>query len=291
MKILVSGATGFLGSHLVRELLQDGYEIAILKRSFSNVWRIADILKQVNCYDLDKCELEQPFKEHGKFDAVIHTATCYGRKGESIEQIFGANTLFPLKLLETAVSFNTDLFFNADTILDKYLNEYALSKKQFMEWGKQFAFMQKIRFVNIKLEHMYGAFDDESKFSTTILHKCLNNAAEIKLTIGEQKRDFIYIDDVIAAYQVLLKNVLLQKELFQDYELGTGRPISIKQFVQTVHQLTNSKTVLKFGAIPYRKNEIMQSSANTSKLHILGWYSKVDLITGLKYVLKKEQLK
>jgi hypothetical protein len=54
-------------------------------------------------------------------------------------------------LLETATFFNTDTFFNADTILYEHLNAYALTKKHFADWGKQFALMKKIQFVNIKL--------------------------------------------------------------------------------------------------------------------------------------------
>jgi CDP-paratose synthetase len=286
MKVLVTGATGFLGSHLVKALLQAGHKVSILKRSFSDTWRIDDVIKQLDCYDIDRCVLDAPFKAQGKFDAVIHTATCYGRKGESIEEIFKSNTLFPLKLLETAFLFNTTTFFNTDTILSKYLNSYSLSKKHFVEWGKQFSSMEKIRFVNIQLEHMYGPSDDESKFTTYVINNCLANIPELKLTLGEQKRDFIYIDDVVAAYLLLL--LASSRKMYQDFELGSGKTISIRQFVETVHMLVGASTVLNFGAIPYRKGEIMESNADINALKEMGWAPTVSLIEGIAACIQGE---
>lgn len=289
MKVLVTGATGFLGSHVVKALLNQGHDIVILKRSFSDIWRIANVLPYLSAYDVDNCELELPFCEHGKIDAVIHTATCYGRKGERVSEVMEANTAFPLRLLETATFFNTTTFFNTATILYKYLNSYSLSKRQFAEWGRQFAEDQKITFVNIKLEHMYGPGDDDSKFVTFVIKSCMENMAELKLTPGEQKRDFIYIDDVISAYSLLLKKSAMQKEFFQEYDLGTGKAVSVRELVETVHSLTNSTAKLNFGALPYREHEIMESRADIGPLNALGWSSKVSLIDGLISTIKGEK--
>lgn len=283
--VLVTGATGFLGSHLVKILLKKDYDVIILKRSFSNTWRINDVLSRLTSYDIDVCNLEQPFQEAGKIDSVIHTSTNQGRNHETISEIFAANTIFPLQLLEIAASFHTKLFINTDTILNKELNSYALSKHHFKEWGKQFANQGKILFVNNKLEHIIGPGDDEFKFSTYIIKHCLNNAAELELTLGEQKRDFIYINDVVSAYLLLLKKAPQQPELYQEYELGSGQAISIREFVETVHQMTQSKTVLKFGALPYRKYEIMNFQADIEKLKTLGWSPSYSLKKGLELTI------
>lgn len=87
MKVLVTGATGFLGSHLVKVLLKQEHEVIILKRSFSNTWRINDVLSKLISFDLDLCDLELPFKQVKNINAIIHTATCYGRHYESINDI------------------------------------------------------------------------------------------------------------------------------------------------------------------------------------------------------------
>ena len=285
---LVTGATGFLGSHVVKKLLAEGQKVVILKRSFSNTKRLATELSKVKSYDIDKLDdFADVFREQ-HIDVVIHTATCYGRQGEAVEQIYDVNLKFPLKLLELALRFNTDTFFNTDTILSKYLNWYALSKKQFSEIGQQFAHMGKINFIDAKLEHMYGEDDSNTKFVTFMLEALQNNQDELKLTVGEQRRDFIYVDDVVYAYWKILTSQSNDKR-YQQYEVGTGKTISIKELVMLAKSITKSQTKLVFGAIPYRENEIMNSKANVESLLNLGWQAKVDIETGIRKIVGAEK--
>lgn len=286
MKVILTGATGFLGSHLAYELLKQNNQVIALKRRTSNLKRIQSILPDLSTYDLDTCDLTQPFKDHGKIDAIIHTATCYGRHNENPSEVFEANLMFPMRLLEAAAFFKTT-FFNTDTISYKYLNNYSLSKKQFVEWGKGFTKSEKMTFANIRLEHMYGSGDDESKLTTHVIKSCLANVPELKLTLGEQRRDFIYIDDVVSAYMILLEKAKSQAEEFQEYDLGSGKAIKIREFVETVHKMTQSRTHLNFGALPYRENEIMQSEADIRLLKSLGWSCQIDLTEGIKLVMEE----
>ena len=278
---LVTGATGFLGSHVVKKLLAEGQKVVILKRSFSNTKRLEAELCKVKSYDIDKLDDFADVFQEQHIDVVIHTATCYGRQGEAVEQIYDVNLNFPLKLLELALRFNTDTFFNTDTILSKYLNWYALSKKQFSEIGQQFAHMGKINFIDAKLEHMYGEDDANTKFVTFMLEALQNNQEELKLTAGEQRRDFIYVDDVVEAYWKILTSQSNDKK-YQHYEVGTGKTISIKELVMLAKSITKSQTKLLFGAIPYRENEIMESKADTTKLHTMGWNPTVTIKQGLE---------
>ena len=289
--ILVTGATGFLGSNLVKRLLEKNYRVIILKRSFSNTWRIDDVLSQVIFYDVDKHDLTQIFAQIKSLNAIIHTATCYGKNNESISSIFEANTVFPLKLLELASEFKIPAFFNTDTYFNKGnktyqgLASYSLSKQQFHEWGKYFAQNQKIFFINLQLEHLFGEGDEQSKFTSYIMKSCLENIRQLELTNGEQKRDFIYVDDVVSAYLLLLEKAEQIPDLYQNYEVGSGQSISIREFVEMVHNITQSQTCLKFGVLPYREQEIMDSQANIAPLTELGWFPESDLETVLCRIL------
>lgn len=288
-RVLLTGVTGFLGSHLAKALLAAGYEVVALKRKSSSLRRVESITANIVFFDIEGLDFIELFRDCGKIDTIIHTATCYGRNNESVSEIFAANTEFPLRLLDAGSRAGVALFLNTDTILDQYLNLYALSKNQLLQWGKFFSMHGKIRFGNIRLEHFYGADDDPTKFSTFIINSCLNSVPELKLTKGEQKRDFIYIDDVVSAYMVLLKNKNCFNSPYVEFEVGCGQSISISDFVETVHRLTASKTHLAFGALPYREGEVMHSAADITGLVALGWHCRYDIETGINLVIAQER--
>jgi nucleoside-diphosphate-sugar epimerase len=285
-KIVLTGITGFLGSHLARALISEGYKVIGLKRSFSSLHRLSGVLNELTLIDVECADYDAIFHDHGEVDTILHTATNYGRNNETVTEIFTANTEFPLRLLDAGSRAGVRSFMNTDTILDKYLNFYAFSKNQLLEWGRFFALNEKIVFWNLRLEHFYGFGDDDTKFTSYIFNSCLANEPEIRLTCGEQRRDFIYIDDVVSAYLLLLREIQGAAPIFREFDIGTGKSISIKEFVILVKILTGSTTELRFGALPYREGEVMHSAANVAPLTALGWKCEYDIDAGIRKVLR-----
>jgi nucleoside-diphosphate-sugar epimerase len=292
MKLLVTGATGFLGSHLTRFLLSKGYEIIIVKRSFSNTSRIDSILSSVVSYDMDKVALESIFNEH-KIDIVIHTATNYGKLNSNFSDVIEANVVFPLRLLELlAVKgkafINTDTFFNNDkSHLYSYLSSYSISKKYFCELAEKYIENTQISLINARLEHLYGPHDDKMKFTMQIISKLLRNVPNIELTRGNQERDFIYVDDAVSAYYHIIQNISLFNQKVTNLQVGNGTVYSIREFVELSKKITKSTSELLFGVIPQRQNEIFHSQADNRKLKALGWSNNVDLESGIKNIVKQ----
>lgn len=287
-RIVLTGATGFLGSHLATALVEQGCEVIGLKRRSSELRRLAAVLPRLTLVDVEDADFDAIFRDHGKVDAIIHTATSYGRHNESVTEIFAANTEFPLRLLDAGSRAGVHAFMNTDTILDKYLNLYAFSKNQLLEWGRFFALHKKITFWNLRLEHFYGAGDDATKFTAHIVDSCLSREPEILLTLGEQRRDFIYIDDVVSAYLLLLREIQGAPPALREFDVGSGTSISIREFVTLVKRLTNSSTTLNFGALPYRDGEVMHSVANVAPLLALGWRCNYDIEAGIRKLLGVE---
>lgn len=288
--VLLTGATGFLGSHLLEALLENGYLVTILKRSTSDVWRIAHLLERVKSFDVDVSPIEEAFKlTH--VDIVIHTACNYGRKGESEHQLVESNVVFGLRLLDAAIFFKSTIFFNTDTLLPKYLNAYSLSKKQLVEWLKKKS--GQVQVINMRLEHMYGPKDDDAKFVSWLITQLSEGVERIPLTEGSQLRDFIYIDDVVSAYMTALSRAS-SLPTFVELDVGTGYSLSVRDFVQAVFEnfkviRPNTKTILGYGDIPVRNGEVMSVELDNSGLKNIGWRCKVTIKQGIGKLLGEIQ--
>lgn len=287
MNILLTGATGFLGSNLLARLIEDGHEVTILARSTSSFQRIAHLLDRVTVQTIGEIRLQDLFHT-GRIETIIHCATNYGRGEVDHSELLDANLIMPLQLLQAGCDSGVSCFINTDTILDKGVSNYALSKSQFREWLGRYA--QKMVCVNIALEHFYGPHDDPTKFVSFIVGQLLDDVDGINLTLGEQKRDFIYIDDIVSAFLLIVANCASLQSGFFDYEIGTGVTITIRNFVELTKQIAcNTHTKLNFGAIPYRENEAMETAVNTAAIRALGWSPHTSLIDGLSKMIAQER--
>ena len=272
--ILITGINGFLGSSLAKALKKK-YNIIGFEYSIENLYRLK--MENFKVYPVKNGIPEEVFKEQ-QIDIIIHAATLYG-KNEDLGQIAHANLFLPFILLDTAIRNNCSLFINTDTVLDRYTNSYALTKYQFRDW----CFMRKneIKVTNMQLEHFYGPGASQNNFITAMINRLKHNEAIIDLTLGEQQRDFIYIDDVVSAYLKVMGNQEELKDDYTSFQVCSGELISIKKLMLTLKEITQSKSLLDFGSIPYRQNEMMKSDSDNSSLIKLGWSPKYSITMGI----------
>ena len=285
MHLLITGPTGYLGYNLCKSLAKTDIIVHAISRNAppasrkvksSNIfyYKLADI-------DIDK------LIDINDIDGVIHCATSYGRDDDTLGTL-QANLIFPLSILLKSIESKVQFFINTDTILDKRVNLYSLSKKQFLDW--LYYFKSDINCFNLSLEHFYGPGDSVGKFTTFIIKELQNKTEYIDLTPGQQKRDFIYIDDVVSAFLCVINSVdKFEKGSIHDLQIGSGVNTSILDFVKLASKLTgNQDTKLNFGAIPYRDNEIMKAEVNLDMINLLGWKPKISLEEGLKKTIENE---
>lgn len=291
--VLLTGGSGFLGSHILKALLIANYNVIVLARKNSNLRRIKNLDERLELYYIneDLSNLNDLFSKNN-IDVIIHTATEYGRNS-TMSSILQSNLLFPIKLIEEGIKNNLKLFINSDTFFGKpmfkdssYLNEYTTSKKYFLDY--LFDSKEKLKIVNMRLEHIFGEYDSENKFVTNVLYQLINNKTEVLLTEGLQKRDFIYIDDVVYAYLKVLENSSKLDE-FTEFGVGRGNSITVRSFVEILFEITESKSELKFGAVPTREGEIQDSIANLDGLKGLGWKSNYDLRSAISKLIEIEK--
>lgn len=265
--ILLAGATGFLGSHLLAVFVKEKYNIMILKRSFSNIGRIESFLNKVKVYDIDQTGIQKPFTENS-IDLVINLATDYGRKkGSKLSELVTANIVFPLELIENACKNKVPYFFNTDTFLDENVNFYAQTKKIAKKILKE-NFVGKIKIIHLRPYYMYGPKDDISKFIPYAATKLKNNET-LETTEGQQAIDFVHVQDCAEAIVHIIRHIESYQGYSEEVEIGTGQPVKLKEVLELLKKKFHSTSKINYGAISYRENEQMTAKADLTKLK--GW--------------------
>ncbi len=291
MRILLTGASGFLGGALAKHWAARGHELWLLARPSSRLESLADLSSSVRVLRPDGPQALESAVREAVPDVIVHTACAYGRKGETLLDVMDANLRLGTVMLQAVLESGPrdcgpTVFLNTGTALVPNVSLYALSKTQFSAWGAALAAQSPDRlcFVDIRLQQMYGPGDDRSKFTTHVIEACRADAPRLALTAGEQRRDFIHVDDVVRAYDCILE----RRDAFAAsdvIEVGSGVAVTMREFVELTRQLADASTDLDFGAVPYRANEAMLCVADTTRLRDLGWHCEVPLTDGLRRLL------
>jgi CDP-paratose synthetase len=293
MKILITGAFGFLGSAIAKKMSQNNdNQVFALVKSTSNPYRFSKSeLEKIEIITIEDLDFESFFKKNN-FQAIIHTATDYGRNNK-LDKLVENNIVFPLKLIELSIKFKVNIFINTDSYFNKgnlnygYLQGYIATKKHLEDYLKM---VNSIKIVNIKLEHIYGILDSQNKFVTSVFNEFIQNSNELKSTIGIQKRDFIYIDDIVLLFEEIIKKQDFFQNKYYCIEAGWGNSIAVKDFLQVMKKITNSNTTIEFGSLPLRENEIMDSFADINTIPtFVDWKPKISLEQGIKKMLIHNQ--
>lgn len=279
-----------MGSHLVKAFAEQKYRVGALVRSTSSAIRLGNANRKFELLVADTLEEIGVAVENFLPDVIVHTACSYGRKGETTFDVFQANVALGMSVLQASISLGKQTtLINTGTVLPSDANLYALTKNQFSELGKRNVELNagKLQFIDVALQHMYGPHDDISKFTTFVIRGCGKNVDSLALTKGDQRRDFIFIDDVVSGYQTLIgKRQAVQA--YERIEMGSGSAVEIKDFVQLVKRVSGANTILNFGAVLARANDPEELKADISRLSDMGWKPLFTLEQGIKKSLENE---
>jgi nucleoside-diphosphate-sugar epimerase len=295
--VLVTGGTGFIGRHVIELLIKNQYKVIVLKRSFSNTWRIKEFENQIVSYDLDKVELQEIFQRES-VDKIVHLATYYRKNHspEDVEPMIVSNILFPVKLLENAKEFGVKSFINTGTFFEyshdslpivedsneKPFNFYARTKIAFENILESYCNDYGIKSITLKLFSPYGPYDNEQKIIPLLINHAIKDE-EISLTHGLQKLDFVYVKDIAEAYIDALENIS-KLDKYEAINIGNGFPYSIRDIVSLLEEIIG-KPIKKHWNENFDDNmDVIYPDIKKSN-KILNWKPKYTLKRGLEETL------
>lgn len=293
MKILLTGATGFIGSHLLQALIEEKHDITILLRESSNTWRINNWLPKVR--KVQESDLRSFFSQSPP-ETIIHLATHYAKthQPEDVEKMIDGNIKLPTTLLEFASLHKHTAFINIGTCFEyapsgfaisecsdvQPYNLYASTKLAFEEILKFYATETTLRAITLRLFFPYGEDDNDKVIPLMI--KSILSGKTMTISKGEQYLDFTYVGDIV---QACLKSIaFISSNQYRQYELfniGEGKAKQLKQIATLLNQMSGKELIRCEN--PYSKNEIMNMMADISKAKkMLHWVPQTSIETGLE---------
>jgi UDP-glucose 4-epimerase len=295
-KILVTGGAGFIGSHLVKKFVDLNAIVTVIVKynSIIDCPRISKYWDKIKVIEADLRNVDSvlSFKKL-KFDYIFHLA-AYNHVGDSFKHVtenINSNFISTVNLMDHGPEFKKFIHIGSSEIyglqkkvpfdvkeMPNPMSPYSLAKLSSESYVRLKARKSKIKIVCIRPFNTFGPYQSEKAIIPEIIIKCLLGK-EIKTTLGIQTREFNYIDNIIDGFLLIAKKINNEDI---PINLGSNRPIKIRDLVKKIHSLTYSTSVLKIGSIKYRPNEIWKMQANNKFItNKLKWKPEIDFNTGL----------
>ncbi len=293
IKVVITGGAGFLGRYLCKNLLESGADVISLDRTESKV-------DGAQNYVADVLDLKSIEKYISQSDVVIHLAALTAH-----EDIVGD----PYRALEISVQ-------GTKNVLDAFIGSAAkqfifpstgkiYGKPQYLPYDEQhplnpstplgkskritellidfYSTNSEKSFSILRIFNVYGPCQKENFLMPTILKQLENQKSLIILGDVQAKRDYIFIDDVVKAFIIVMQN---NPKGLNVFNVGTGKSYSAKEIVGTIEKILNRKIEIKVDPARFRKDEFADERADIAKIATMGWKPDFDIFEGLKQTVQ-----
>jgi nucleoside-diphosphate-sugar epimerase len=300
-RIVVTGATGFVGANLVRKLLTYGHEVHVLLREKHNDWRIRSIKNDISIHIIDLNDIEDLETKMStiKPEWIFHLAAygAYSSQNNLIKMI-NTNVISTSNLLDACAKNGFEIFLNTGSSSEYGYKDHAPKENEIIDPNSYYAitkasathlsrFISQSKQINIgtlRLYSVFGPFEEPTRLIPTLITEGFVGKYP-PLVNPSIARDFIYIDDVVDAYLLLAKEA---KELRGDiFNIGSGSQMTIGDIVKITQEKFSIKSTPGWGSMPDRNWDSSIWVADNSKImKNFGWKPNFTFSEGFEATLK-----
>jgi UDP-glucose 4-epimerase len=297
-RVLVTGATGFIGSHLVRRLLVEGAEVHAMTSTVSSIYpeRLLDVKDDITLHEANLID-------RSAMDAVVGRArpshvfhlgayTHVGKSWSRVDECIQANIQGTVNLLQaldgtgyerfvytgtSEIYGDIDVPFREDAAVNP-ISPYSVSKYAGERYCRMFHSGYGWPVVMVRPFNAYGPWQTPDRVIPEIIGRALRGE-DLKMTQGRQTREFNFVEDLAEGFLAIGTAPGVEGELFN---LGCGEEVSMRDLATTILDLMGNPIEPQFGALPDRPTEIWRMYCDSSKVRErVGWAPRHTLAEGL----------
>src|ERR1700687_5960434 len=292
MRIFVTGATGFLGSYLVADLIGHGHDVAVLLRPGADPWRIAGSLSRLTAIAGDFAQVDSLRGPLSTFqpEAVAHLAWRGVGNTDRNSPIQAQNIPDTLDLAAVSIEAGARVFVGAgsqaeygrysrairESDIPRPTTLYGRAKLAADAMAGQLCAERGARFAWLRIFSTYGPMDAPHWLIPSMI-RTLKQGKRMPLPRCEQRWGFLHARDAASAFRL----ALTRDDAEGVFNLGSSEAPPLHERVTTLRDLVNSNAELGFGDIPYRPDQVMILQADVRRLEALGWRPQIGLEEGL----------
>lgn len=292
-KIVITGATSFIGKNLTLKALQQGYDVIAVVRRGTDPKRVA---KGAKIIELSMDQYEKIGQEVGTSDCFVHLAWM-GTRGDSRmdRDLQRENCRLSVSAVRSMLEVGCNRIItggsqaeyghHSDVITEETEcapnTEYGKWKLEFFHQIQNLCEETDVEYKEPRFFSVYGPGDFEATMISSVLEKMRENLP-CDLTECTQKWDFLYVSDAADA----LLRLCVHSCPNGIYNLGSGDIRTLKEYVLEMARITNTQSQIRFGAVPYPKTGCVSIQPDVSKIKkYLDWAPKVSFEAGIKEML------